>query len=363
MVKVSDVRISHFQLAALLSVSVLFTYTSTLPIMADHSMGRFISLFIAVGIKLMLYIPLLIYSAKREKAGFIAINNGFFKWFFGCLLIIRFLYGALLAVVKLEFRVTCTALPYLSPFYFTLILFGAVLYGSLKGVQASARVAPIVLALYIFLIVTVSVSVSDKIDVIRIYSPFSSSTRSIVAEALKVVMRNDEILFFAVLCGFVRGNTEGKGNAYKAVWVYLPFVLIVGLWINFLYNSVLGRFINSTACQMYAISSYSRFNIIERMDGFFITTGILGGVLKIILSFVCVRAILFHLLPNHGTAAKYIASLTLLAVSVTSFFTHEHSAWLMHIAVHIGLFVVLGLVALVMPFCGERNVNNEESKG
>jgi len=352
----SNVKISHFQVASLLAVSTIFTFTSRLPDMADHSMGRFISLLICTVILSALYTPLML-SARKESAGFVAVNNSFFKWFFGSILIIRLLFTVVLTMLQLEFRITCTAMSYISPVFYTAFVFLAVLYGSMKGLQATARVAPLVLVAYVFLIVAVSISAWDKVDVIRIYSPFSVGTDSIVKNAVMDVIRNDELFFFAVLAGYVRGNGN-RGQGYKSILYYLPFVTLVGLWLNFLYNAVLGRFINSTACQMYTVSSFSSFNLLERMDGLFISTAIFAGILKITLSFVCIRAILLHLLPKER-AAKCTSAVLLGVIGVLVFFLYEKYDWLLNYWLGVALAASLVIIALILPIC--RGKSNEQS--
>jgi hypothetical protein len=346
----SGVKISHFQLAALLLVSTVFTYTSALPDMADHSMGRFVSLTISSVVMLLLYtLPVL--SSGKNPAGALGLNSRFLKWTFGIIILLRLLYTVVLTTLQLEFRITCTAMPYLSPFFFTILLFAAALYGTLKGVQATARIAPIALAIYVFLIVMVSLSVWDKFSILRIYTPLGDD--NLLKNAFINIIRNDEIFFFAVLSGFVRQDEKNnKSLAYKSVLYYLPLALIAGLWLNFLYNGVLGRLVNSVACQIYTISSFSALNIIERMDGIFITAAIIGGILKITLSFVCIRVIFAHLFPNSDfqRLPKMLTSLLVIITGTAAYFlVLSDNAWLVSNVLNICLLATLTVVSAILP--------------
>ncbi|MCL1866532.1 MAG: hypothetical protein FWF82_03905 [Oscillospiraceae bacterium] len=367
--EMSQVKISHFQLASALAVSVMFSLTCALPNIGLYSMGRYLTIPIAVAAVLALYTPLMMSASKGESSGFTAIDNSFMKWTFGSLILIRLLFAGYLTLVQLAYRITRTAMPYISPFYFAIIIFLVAGYGMLKGLQSSARVAPIALVLYVLLIITVSFSMWYKFDFTRIHSPLLSS--GVVGNTFSEVIRNDEIFMFAVLCGFVRGKQEQsqdtahkKGLAQKSVLLYLPLVLVAGMWLNTLFHGVLGRFVNSVECQMYTISSFSKFNIVERMDGIFVTIIIICGILKMVLSFVCIRAVLSHLLCKSDKSnvpdksdkpdksertGKIVASVLLAGISVLSFFTRGNIEWFEGLILDIVLAVLLVSIALVMP--------------
>jgi len=360
----SKVKISYLQVASLLAISTVFTYTSTLPLMADHSTGHFISLIISTVILLAVYTPFIL-SARRESCGITAVNNSFLKYLFGGVLILRLLFTAVVTALQLEFRVTCTAMSYISPLFFTAIVFYVALYGLQKGLQASARIAPLLIVMYVLVIVVVSVSVWGKIDLLRFYSPLGVfSNNSGLLRAMSNVVKNDELFFFAALCGFVRAKeedgNENKGQGFKSVLYYLPLVLVLGLWLNFLYNVVLGRLIDSTACQMYMISSFSLFNLFERMDGIFISVALIGGILKIILCFLCIRIIFSHLLPVER-AAKITSSILLAGVAVLSYFMYGNYDWLVTKYTTISLTIVMIIVAFFLPITSFMGKNNNEN--
>jgi hypothetical protein len=348
--KTKKVKISHFQLASLLAVSALFNYTSVLPILADYSMGRFISLTVSTAVVFALYLPLL-FSSARDSSGTVTVNNTFFKWVFSLLLIARILYTAVLSLLQLEFFVANSVMPYLSTIFFMAIILVAVWYGTHKGVQSTARIAPIALFMYIFVIFMVSISVWAKADTVRLYSPFAYgiSMKDVFAD----VIRNDELFFFAALSGFVRGNENNenkhKQNSHKSVLYYLPFILVAGLWLNLLYNVVLGRFIGFVHCPMYTVASLSSFNIIERMDGFFITAEVIGGVLKITLCFVCIRAIMnnlfVHNIDKYERSLKIATGIILFSVIAASYFLVGRDDWLKSAITEIMLCAVLVIIS------------------
>jgi hypothetical protein len=317
--------------------------------MSNHSMGRFLTLPVTAIIMLVIYIPLML-----TPGGISDVKNKVLRWIFAMVIVIRLLYSAMLTISQFEYRVTCTAMPYISPIYFLAIIFAAALYGVHKGIQATARIAPISLTLYMVLIVLISLTVWDKVDIIRIYTPLSApfirGDNSIMYHSLMEVIRHDELFIFVALTGFVR-EKDGKSQARKGVLIFMPFVLVVGLWLNFLYNAVLGRLINYTACQMYTISSFSSFNIVERMDGFFITTAIVGGLLKIIMCFVCIRAVLSQLVDDRSeTRAVKITTMLLLAgIIIPTYFVLGFYELFISDIMNICLISVMVIAALLLP--------------
>ena len=321
----ADVKISHLQLAALLATSALFTMTATLQGSANLSMSRFISLSICGILLLLAYAPLAIFTAKSADSP-LRNNNHVLKWIFALLILSRLVYTILLTMLQLKFFVTKTIMPYLSPLAFIIIVLFVVAYSADKGVQATARVAPVAFILCAFAIVTVSFLAWDSVNVTRIYLPLLNGS-GWFSDAVIEAVGNDEIFFFAVLCGFVRGKEKReceRGQAYKSILYYLPLVIAAGLWLNFLFNAVFGRVLSNVFYPMQGVAALSSLNFIERMDGVFVTAAIIAGMVKLIVAAVCVRTLVFELNRCRRTSQKeaqnrfmkIIAALILAATAV-----------------------------------------------
>jgi Ger(x)C family germination protein len=332
----NDAKISHWQLMSLLAVSFLYSQLAALPdcyarggFLIGADMERFITLTVSTVVILLLYLPLIFLLRRYDRI----LPGGVLGWIIGIVLIARLLYSAGFAAVQLESFVLHTILPYFSPLLFVLTTFAVVLYGSQKGFQATARIAPLALLFLLVAIISVALFLIPQMEVIRLYSPFASlqvdnAARSVLSD----VARNDELFFFIVLCGFVRrkevdGNT--KSMAHKSVLYYLPLVLIFSLLLNFLYNVVLGRALRYGSggghmpYPLYTISTFASFNVVERMDGVAVSAVVLGGLLKITLSFICIRIVLAHLINanmmKRCLASKITTSVFVAAVAVVVF--------------------------------------------
>jgi hypothetical protein len=356
----NPVKISHFQLAALLAVSALFTMTTTFPGMGDFSMSRFITLGISAAAMLLLYTPLMIFTSRNPGGAFSA-NLPVFRWIFGIVIVLRLLFAALVCTLQLKAFITKTAMPFLPSLFYMIIIFAVVVYGASKGIQASARIAPVSLAVYVAAVALVSFMMWNKFEITRLYSPLAG-----VRFTFDDVLRNDELFFFAVLCGFVRGKEnhagEKRGLAYKTVLYYLGAALALGLWLNFLYNGVLGRFIDSVYYPMYTVATFTSFNVIERMHGVFAMAGVIAGVLKITLAFLCIRAVLtdlFGIAPRER-AAKITTWILVGAITFAAYFLigHEPAVTSGHNAFFIttiAAVVLLPVTALFKKYKGKHN--------
>jgi spore germination protein KC len=94
------------------------------------------------------------------------------------------------------------------------------------------------------------------------------------------------------------------------VLYYLPFVLLISLWLNLLYTAILGRFVAFATFPLYTVSGLSAFNVIERMDGIAATMLIAAMLLKITLAFICVRIVLAELIHRDIKSRKPAAKIT-----------------------------------------------------
>ncbi|MCL1903299.1 MAG: hypothetical protein FWF94_02640 [Oscillospiraceae bacterium] len=363
----STVKISHLQLASLLAVSVIFSLTMPVPFTVGYSIERLVILGVSALIIILMYTPFIVFTAKNNR-GVLEINNRFFKWFFGLIILIRLIYTAVLTALQMHIFIKETIMGYLSAIIFIVSIFAVALYGSAKGIQASARIAPLSLLLYIFVIVTVSALAWDRVEIIRIHSPFYGE--NIISRSLTDAIRNDELFFFATLCGFIRPKSSNEtqktqGQGFKSILYYLPVTLVTGVWLTLLYHAVFCRFAESIPYPLHATAAFSSLTLIERMDGVFVNAGIIGGILKIVLTFICIRVVISTLYsPKNAQSpqpvkphrkAKITATVLLIGVAVLSYFvvsnTEQYLAWTDDGSGILNIFfaVTLIITALILP--------------
>ncbi|MCL2633991.1 MAG: GerAB/ArcD/ProY family transporter [Oscillospiraceae bacterium] len=356
-----NTRISRFQLAGLLGVSAMFTETANLPEANSYDMWRFVSLLCTSAALLLLYLPMMVYSSKNGETGMLRViteKNRFIGWVFGIIIMLRLLYTAVLTFVQLEFFVTNTIMAYLSSAYITVIVFAAALYGINKGIQATARLAPLALIILLLFIITVSIASWSSMSLLRLHSPIIH-----MRTGEFTLIKNDEIILFAIMLGLVR-NKNNKGNAYKSVLLYLPIVLVMSLWLNFIFNTILGRFLERTLYPLYTLSSFTYLALFERMDGIDVTVVIVMGLLKLIMTFVCVRIIISDLLFNNVKAEKagrITASSLLILTGLSGYFLLARREWLLSPSLNIYFLVITITIAVIMP-CTAALINSRRSK-
>jgi hypothetical protein len=342
-------------------------------------MSRFISLAGSSILMIVIFLPLLIFTDNALQ-----ISNKPVKWILGSVLLVRLLYSALYTSLQLKSFVVNTILPYLTPAFFVLIGFVAVLYGSHKGVQASARIAPVTLGLYVLVIISISLMLLPQFEFIRLYSPIAAARAEgfphINYSAFNDIIRNDELFFFAVLAGIVRkskrerqssrtgSSTKETPQAYKAVLYYIPPMMVVLLWLNLLYNAILGRFLTSVPYPLYTISVMSAFNVIERMDGIVATAVMVSGFLKITLAFICVRIVLSELIHSDMTSRKKSAKITTSAlvagVAVATYLLIGRETWFRHDVVTFSLMCATIMISSLLPVAAvifRKEKDNEQT--
>ncbi|MCL1881267.1 MAG: spore germination protein [Oscillospiraceae bacterium] len=365
----ADSKISFVQLMSLLAFSALFSLTVPLynTTSAEFNMSRFVTFGISTLLIFSCYIPLMF--AQRsvgEQNLFKAKSSKLFlkvlKWFLGCIIILRMLYIVLYTSLQLNEFISQTILAYLTPIFFVLVTFSVIWYGSIKGIQATARIAGFALIMFLTVILLSPLMVLQKLEFVRLYSPFASfgemSGESIFMTIFNDIIRCDELFFFAALAGFVRSRKNEqtlvtKSQSHKSVLYYLPIVLLSAFWLNLLYNTVLGRFLSNVIYPLYTISTFATLNVLERLDGLFVTAAIIGGVLKVTLAFICIRIVLAELIhfdmKSHKPFAKITTSILVVLSAVTTVFFIGNENLFESMVVKVFLACALVIIAFILP--------------
>ena len=366
-------KIGYLQLACLLAVGAVFEMITPLPHMSNNSVERFVSLWVCGALVTILFVPMFIFAKKHECSVFEFLNKPL-KWIFGLIIFLRLLYTSLALIVQLHFAITKTAMPYLSHGYFALMVGATVIYCSNKGLHASARVAPLAAIFGIVLVIVISALAWHKVELTRLYSPFEGENQ--LTDGFRSALATDQVFIFAVLSGYVstKGkNSERSPTAHRSLLYFIPFVLFLSSWLNFMYNAVLGRFLPNALYPMYTIASFKNLNVLERMDGLVVVSGIIGGLLTIILTFVCIRLVVFEMLRASGQQTvserigKRIVGIVTVAVVTGAYFIigREGTAfswgWL-DIFFGVTMVVVafvLPITALIMSSRNKRKATSE----
>lgn len=333
----TDAKISHWQLFALLSIVAFFAVIVPLPDLLHatakfgvaqgnvFSMSRFVTLSVSTAIMSAIFLPLLLYSAKYPD-NVLAPLPKWLKKVFAAVLILRLLYGAVYTVLQINSFLVQTILTYLTPVFLVIPIFAAALYGSYKGVQSTARIASPAVFVCVLTVIALSLMMWSKMDVIQLYSPIGAARteggHTVFGRIVADVAGNDALFVFIALSGVVRTRVDKekdsviKPQSFKAVLYSFPLILVLALWLNVIYNAILGRYVSAVLYPLYVVSTYSSFNLLERMDGIIATIVIIGGILKITLFLICIRILLGETVSRELESRKPIAKIITLIMAV-----------------------------------------------
>jgi len=348
-----SVRISNYQLASLLAVSAIFSETTCNPYAYTYSMDWVFRLLFGAAIILLLYAPHMIASGKLKISPleYISGKSRVAGWIFGIIIIARLIYTVLRLTSELEFYVTNTIMPYFSFVALLVTSFAVILYALSKGIQAIARLAPILVPIYIVLLVIFVISTRDKTHFVNLYSPLADGIFHSGKDLLQNIIKNDEIFFYAVLCGITHGGKNNDdGKSYKSVLMYVPFVTLISMFVYAFYVVILGRFLNNVAYPFYTIAGFTDSTAIC-MD---VAIGMIAGVTKISVAFICAGMAVDSFIKRKDpivkglTVGKLTAMILAVLAAVTSvFFISRNNLIIVSDTVYSA--AIMAVVTIVMP--------------
>jgi len=360
-----NLKISNLQLASLLTISAMVSETTCSPYSYNYSM-EWLSYGITMAISvLLLYIPLMIASAKLKAGPFeiIAGKSRAAGFIFGLVLILRLLYGAIRMTSEMEFYVTNTIMPYFSFIALLVTVYAVAMYALAKGIQAAARVAPVIIIAFIVLIVTFTVSNRDKVHFVNLYSPFAEGIFKFDRGFLGDLLKKDEFFMFAVLCGLTREREKETGKSYKSVLMYIPFVLTVMLYLYGMYVVILGRYLNRTIYPFYTIAAFTDTTAICAD----VALGIIAGTLKLSLIFICIGMVAGSIIKKEDpaekgvSAGKLVTAVLALGIAIVSprfivFYSSVIAYAFPYLIAAMAIIVIaLPITALIIPKGGKAN--------
>lgn len=353
-------KISNYQLAILLFLSRLFSECINYPFeYSNYEMQRLTVVIIANILVFLAYLPLIIFSAKNPGESFFTAIAGKSKplgWLIFVLMSFQILSEAILSMVKLEFFTTNTLMPSAPTWLIILLMSAVAIYGTVKGIQAVARISIAVLVLFLCVLVLGTISVADDMNFLYLYPALVDSPSTFRNDILEEFCKNNELFIFAVLCQYVSKKPE------RTIYIYMPALLTCTLYIFLLHMVTLGPYIEIISFPFYSLSAYFDIIIFDRMDGMDVIIWTVTAVMKIILFFLCIKAMLASLVKEEA-AKRTTVVIIAASCALGLFFASNYSAvnYLFHdwefIASVILLLVIMPIIALFI----KRSKNNGQS--
>lgn len=354
-------KISLYQLAVLLIASRLFSEAVNFPLKTtEYSMQRFVIIITASLIVFLTYIPLILLSKKREGKGPITLlyeRSNPLAWIGGIIIAAASVISAVSALCRLRFYAASTIFGQAPALLLVLLPLSACGFALYKGIQGAARSGAIFTGVFIFFLILISVSLSDKLDFQWLYPAFIEDKDSFAGEVWEQIGSNSEIFYFAALMEFVREKPQ------RAIYLYVPLVTLILEFMFLLEMLVLGPFLDSVSFPFFTVSAMSNIVLFQRLDGIDVAVWTLMCIVKITLALISVRAIFTRLVSEK--AGKIAGYTGLIIVGVLSgFWGGDHG--FTHIVTKIltcGIPLILGGVAVPLTGLVLSRKKAKESKG
>ncbi len=332
-------KIGWGQLGIVLTLSRIFSEAANFPSDdINYGMQRFTVILLSYLLLGAALIPAFI-MAKKYPA--FSLSE---KWA-GGVVIIYLILAAVSTSTRLQFYASSTIFDAAPPWL--LIIFVAIvcLYGIFKGTTAVLRTGVIVAAGFVVLLITVVIGISDDITLSYLYPAFIDNPRSLWGDVLAEFSKNAEGVFFISLCSQVREK------AVKSLLISIPASLLVMLFMTFLYNTVLGEYLDVTNFPFYALASLSDISVLQRLDGIDVVVWIMSAVIKLSLAMLSVFNVAISV--SGSRKAALITSCTALGIStaLTLYFSVNTADFIVFsrlMETGIPFFIAVFLVPLIM---------------
>lgn len=262
--------------------------------------------------------------------------------------------------VQLEFYTSSTifdAAPASLIIFFVII---AGLYALLKGLPAVARTGVITAGGFTLLLILVVCGIGGSICLHYLYPVIIDSPKTLIPDVLGEFSKNLEAATFAVLC------SEVRQKAGKSLLLYVCLTLPTLLLMTFLYNSVLGEYLNVTSFPFYMLASLSDVNLFQRLDGIDVIVWVMAAIIRLSLMTIAVQNACRNAFGNI-TAAKITAASVLVLSGFASFAFSRNTTDFVNFSALTGTGAALLIPVTIVPlicliFASRKNKKKERSE-
>ena len=309
-------KISYMQLAALMAMSRLFADVVAHDTAgSDYSMQRFTVIVLSCIILFLLYLPLIFLAAKHpgESAiSLIAAKSKGLAWLCGTAIAAALLISSISSICSMSFYASGTIFVQASPVLMIMLPLLVCAAAAWKGIQGIARSGVIFAAVFVIFLLLIVISVWERFDWSWLYPAFLEEPKQLFGQVLRQVGESSEILVFAVLMECVSEKPA------RAVYLYIPAVMILQSFMLLVEVLVLGPFLSSAAFPFFTISALSDIVLFQRLDGINVAVWILMCITKITVMLISIKTVYIRLAGEKAGKISVWATLVIIAaVSLT----------------------------------------------
>lgn len=334
-------KIGWGQLGIVLALSRIFAEAANFPSDdINYGMQRFTVIVLSYILLGLALIP--VYLLTKQECG--ALSGSVGGRIGSAIMIIYLVMAAISTTTRLQFYTSSTIFDVAPPWLLILFVSLVCLYGLFKGLPAVARTGVIISAVFLLLLTAVIIGVSDHIQLNRLYPALADRPSTLLADVITEFSKNGELVIFAILCSDVRKD------AFKSLYVCLPAALGAQLLMTFLYNTVLGEYLDIASFPFYMLSALSDITLLQRLDGIDVVVWVMSAVIKISLITLSVYSVCIKSFCKKK-AARITAALALAVSAAASFYFSVNTNDFLNFAAILESAVPLLIAGFAVPLC------------
>ncbi len=296
-------KISSWQLLLLLFLSRVFTTITFLSLDLKESAEMIIPFMASVIVELVLFVPAMLLYKKYPKENVVTAALKVNKVLGITLICIYglFLVFMIFRTVRFFLYFFETAFPNLIP----VVLVGAMLlavsvYVAYLGIEAVARSAAVVFALFIVMLLIVIPATASDFEMANYYT-MPTSANSLFQGIVDGVSRSDEMVILVLITPYI------KDKLSRAVYGFLGLKLVFIEGIIICCMLLLGGYMSASPFSFFTMCRYANTAFIERLDAVYLVVWSLMGIVKLSLYSIALIPALGNAVLNKKN--KFIISL------------------------------------------------------
>lgn len=303
-------KIGWGQLGIVLALSRIFAEAANFPSDdINYGMQRFTVIILSYILLTASVIPVYFLTSKRngDNTDAVLIRSKTAA----VIMIIYLIMAGISTATRLHFYASSTIFDAAPPWLIILFVSTVCLYGLFKGLPAVMRSGVIISVFFLLLLLAVIAGNADNVHLHYLYPAFSDNSSTLFSDVISEFSKNGELVIFAALCSDVRDK------AFRSIFVYIPVSLSAQLLMTFLYNTILGEYLNVTSFPFYMLSALSDISLLQRLDGIDVIVWVMSAVIKLSLLVLSVYSVCRQVFKDRKSA-RITASLSLAVITITS---------------------------------------------
>lgn len=349
-------KIGWGQLGIVLSLSRIFAEAANFPHDdITYGMQRFTVIILSFVLLAATLVPIMLLVKKCPNENLFSSGSPVSKIL--AVIFVFFIFTMMTSVtVQLEFYTSSTifdASPAWLIILFTLIV---CIYALFKGLPATVRTGVIAAGGFVLLLILIISGIGGSISLRNLYPALIDSPETLLSDVLREFSKNIEAVTFAALFHRVRSN------AGRSLILYFCLTLPALLIMTFLYNTVLGEYLDVTSFPFYMLASLSDVSLFQRLDGIDVIVWVMAAIIRLSLLTIAVESVCMGAFRNRRSAV-IIAAGTLVLSGIAALFLSHNTVDFIVLSSLTGTGAALLITAAIIPLiCLVLNKCRKEHK-